>query len=60
MGRLIWLLAAAILVMAGYDMLVREMLGWTGYVVAGVGIGIGASVIGSYAHDLLAGPRERW
>ena len=60
MARLAWLLAAAILMMAGYDMLARGMLGWAGYVVAGVGVGIGTSVLGSYAHDLLAGPRERW
>ncbi len=60
MGRLVWLLAAAILIMGGYDMLLRAMLGWSGYVVAGVGVGIGTSVLGSYAHDLLAGPRERW
>ncbi len=60
MARLAWLLAAALLMMAGYDMLAREMLGWSGYVVAGVGVGIGTSVLGSYAHDLLAGPRERW
>jgi hypothetical protein len=59
-GRLVWLLAGAILMMAGYDMLVRELLGWAGYLVAGIGIGIATSVIGSYAHDLLAGPRERW
>lgn len=60
MARVVWLLVAAILLMAGYDMLVRSVLGWTGYVVAGVGIGIGTSVIGSFAHDLLAGPRERF
>lgn len=59
MARLGWLIAGAILVMAGYDMLARELLGWTGYVVAGIGIGIATSVVGSFAHDLLAGPRER-
>ena len=59
MARVIWLLVAAILMMAGYDMLTREMLGSAGYVVAGIGIGVGTSVLGSYAHDLLAGPRER-
>ena len=59
MQRLVWLMLAAILGMAGYDLLLRGWLGWTGYVVAGIGIGIGTSVIGSYAHDLLAGSRER-
>jgi ABC-type microcin C transport system permease subunit YejE len=57
--RLAWLLAAAILIMTGYDLLARAVLGWAGYVVFGIGIGIASSVIGSYAHDLLAGPRER-
>ena len=59
MARLGWLIAGAILVMAGYDMLTRGLLGWTGYVVAGIGIGIATSVVGSFAHDLLAGPREQ-
>ena len=60
MNRLIWLLIAALLGLAGYDMLLRGVLGWTGYVVAGIGIGIASSVIGSFAHDLLAGSRERY
>jgi hypothetical protein len=57
--RIVWLMVAAVLGMAGYDLLLRGWLGWSGYLVAGVGIGIATSVIGSYAHDLLAGPRER-
>lgn len=59
MTRLVWLIIAVIFGLAGYDMVLREILGWTGYLVAGIGIGIGSSVIGSYAHDLLAGSRER-
>lgn len=46
--------------MGGYDLLLRDWLGWTGFVVIGVGVGIAASVLGSYAHDFLAGPRERF
>jgi hypothetical protein len=60
MARVGWLIAAAILGMLGYDMVVHEYLGWSGYLVAGVAIGIGASVLGSLAHDALARtPRER-
>jgi hypothetical protein len=59
LNRLIWLVVAAILLMLGYEMLARELLGWTGYVVAGTGIGIATSVAGSFFHDLLAAPRER-
>jgi len=53
MVRLIWLIVAAILGLLGYDLLLRELLGWTGYFVAGVGIGIASAVVGSYAHDAL-------
>ena len=54
MARLIWLIVAAILGLAGYDLLLRDLLGWTGYFVVGVGIGIAAAVVGSYAHDALS------
>jgi hypothetical protein len=60
MTRLVWLIIAVILGMAGYDMLLRGILGWTGYLVLGIGIGVATSVVGSYAHDLLAGSRERY
>ena len=53
MARLIWLIIAAILGLAGYDLLLRELLGWTGYFLVGVGIGIACAVVGSYAHDAL-------
>lgn len=59
MQRLAWLLAAACLLLAGFDLLQRGWLGGAGYLVTGVGIGILTSVLGSYAHDLLAGRRER-
>jgi uncharacterized integral membrane protein len=52
--RLTWLILAAILGMLGYDMVAHAYLGWTGYLVAGIGIGVGASVIGTLVHDWLA------
>jgi hypothetical protein len=57
--RLIWALVALILGLAGWLMLVDGVLGISGYVVVGVGVGIGCAVIGSLAHDALAGSRER-
>jgi hypothetical protein len=57
--RLVWALVALILGLGGWLMLLDEVLGFGGYVVVGVGVGIGCAVIGSLAHDALAGPRER-
>ena len=57
--RLGWALVALVLGLAGWLMLLNEVLGITGYVVVGVGVGIGCAVVGSLAHDALAGPRER-
>lgn len=59
MARLVWFVVAVILALAGFDLLVRDWLGWTGWLVAGVGIGIGSAVVGSLLHDALAGPRGR-
>ena len=59
MVRLTWLIVAVIFGLFGWDMLERAWLGWTGYFVIGVGVGIATSVIGSLAHDALAGSRER-
>jgi hypothetical protein len=58
-ARLVWALIALILGLAGWLMLIDGTLGSAGYVVAGVGVGIGFAVLGSLAHDALAGPRER-
>lgn len=57
--RLVWALVAVVLGFAGWLMLLNGVLGVSGYVVVGVGVGIGCAVIGSLAHDALAGPRER-
>lgn len=59
MNRLAWFLIGVVLVLVGFDLLARGWLGWSGWLVAGVGLGIGSGVIGSLLHDALAGPRER-
>jgi hypothetical protein len=40
-------------------MLLNGVFGTAAYVLVGVGVGIGCAVLGSLAHDALAGPRER-
>ena len=57
--RLVWALVALVLGLLGWLMLLDEVLGIAGYVLVGVGVGIGCAVVGSLAHDALAGPRER-
>jgi hypothetical protein len=57
--RLVWALIALIVGLGGWLMLLNSVLGISGYVVVGVGVGIGCAVVGSLAHDALAGPRER-
>lgn len=59
MTRVAWFIVAGILALVGFDMLARDWLGMTGWLVAGVGLGIGIGVVGSLVHDALAGPRER-
>lgn len=58
-ARLIWMLVALVLALAGWFMLVQGLAGQSGFVLVGVGVGIGCAVLGSLAHDALAGPRER-
>jgi hypothetical protein len=58
-ARLIWALIALVVGLAGWLMLVAGVAGDAGFVPIGVGVGIGCAVIGSLAHDALAGPRER-
>lgn len=59
-ARLVWTLVALVLALAGWLMLIQAVAGQAGFVVIGLGIGIGCAVIGSLAHDALAGPRERF
>ena len=58
-ARLVWALIALVLAMAGWLMLLQGIAGQSGFVVIGVGVGIGSAVVGSLAHDALAGSRER-
>jgi hypothetical protein len=57
--RLVWTLVGLVLALAGWLMLIQAVAGQAGFVVIGIGIGIGCAVLGSLAHDALAGPRER-
>jgi hypothetical protein len=58
-ARLVWTLIALVLGLTGWLMLIQAVAGQAGFVVIGIGVGIGCAVIGSLAHDALAGPRER-
>ncbi len=58
-ARLVWMLVALVVALAGWYMLVQDLAGQAGFILVGVGVGIGCAVIGSLAHDALAGPRER-
>ena len=58
-ARLVWTLVAFVLALAGWLMLIQSVAGQAGFVLIGVGLGIGCAVLGSFAHDALAGPRER-
>ena len=57
--RLVWALVALVVGLLGWLMLINGVFGISGYIVVGVGVGIGCAVVGSLAHDALAGPRER-
>ena len=57
--RAVWALVALVLGLAGWLLLLSSVLGFSGYLVIGVGVGIVCAVLGSLAHDALAGPRER-
>jgi hypothetical protein len=58
-ARLVWALVALVLGLAGWLLLLNSVLGISGYLVIGVGVGIVCAMLGSLAHDALAGPRER-
>lgn len=57
--RLVWALIALVLGLAGWFMLLQSIGGQAGFAVVGIGVGIGCALVGSLAHDALAGPRER-
>lgn len=53
------MLIALVLALTGWYMLVQGLAGQAGFILVGVGVGVGCAVLGSLAHDALAGPRER-
>ena len=55
MERGLWALLALVLGLGGWYLLLLGIAGWLAYLVIGVGIGIGCAVLGSLAHDALAG-----
>lgn len=59
MTRAIWALVAIILGLAGYYMTLFDSMAWAGFVVLGVGVGIGVAVLGSLVHDALARGGEK-
>ena len=59
MVRLVWSLVALVLALGGWNLLESGVLDWAAWLVIGIGLGIGCAVVGSLAHDALAGPRER-
>jgi len=58
-ARLVWTLVAFVLALSGWLMLIQSVAGQAGFAVIGIGLGIGCALLGSLAHDALAGPRER-
>lgn len=59
-ARLTWIAGAAVLSLLGWEMLLHDLLGWAGWLGIGIGAGIACAVAGSLAHDILAGPRQRY
>jgi hypothetical protein len=57
--RGLWALAALVLGLGGWYLLLLGIADWLAYLLIGVGVGIGCAVVGSLAHDALAGTNER-
>jgi hypothetical protein len=49
--RLTWLVLALVLLLAGVYLHVHQLSEWLGYLVGGVGAGIGLALTGSVIHD---------
>jgi hypothetical protein len=59
MERGLWALAGLVLGLGGWYLVLLGIAGWLAYLLIGVGVGIGVAVVGSLAHDALAGTSER-
>jgi hypothetical protein len=59
MERGLWALAALVLGLGGWYLLLLGVADWLAYLLIGVGVGIGCAVVGSLAHDALAGTSGR-
>ena len=59
MERGLWALAALVLGLGGWYLLLLGIAGWLAYLFIGVGLGIGCGVVGSLAHDALAGTGDK-
>jgi hypothetical protein len=57
--RGLWALAALVLGLGGWYLLLLGFADWLAYLLIGVGVGIGCAVVGSLAHDALAGTNEK-
>lgn len=62
MVRALWALGALVAGLFGWYLRLEAgdgPVGWLGWISIGVGVGIATAVLGSLAHDALAGSRER-
>jgi hypothetical protein len=57
--RLAWFAVALVVALIGLDLLLRDWLGDGGWFLIGVGVGIACALLGSLAHDVLAGTGNR-
>lgn len=53
MERGIWMLAALVLGLGGWYLVLLDLGGWLDYLAIGLGVGVACSVVGSLAHDAL-------
>jgi hypothetical protein len=59
MERGLWALSGLVLALGGWYLLLLGIEVWVDYLLIGVGVGIGCAVVGSLAHDALAGTNEK-
>jgi hypothetical protein len=59
MERGLWALLALVLGLGGWYLLLLGIGVWLAYLMIGVGVGVGCGVVGSLAHDALAGTSDK-